>query len=77
MALRYLFLGLAIWGILLILRHLLRQRRLKQAPPRAAKSVDSVQCRYCGLHLPRSEAIQQGEDFFCNREHQQAARKHK
>jgi uncharacterized protein len=75
MALRYLFLGLAIWAVVLILRHLLQQRRLKQEPPRAAKSVDSVQCSYCGLHLPRSEAIHQGEDFFCNREHQQAARK--
>ena len=75
MALRYLFLGLVIWAAVLILRLLLQRRHLKQAPPRAAKSVDSVQCGYCGLHLPRSEAIQQGEDFFCNREHQQAVRK--
>jgi len=75
MALRYLFLGLAIWGAVLILRHLMRQRHLKQQPPRAAKSVDSVECRYCGLHLPRNEAIQAGEDYYCNREHQQAARK--
>lgn len=74
MGLRYLFLGLAIWAGVAILRHLLRQRRLKREPSRAAKSVDSVQCGYCGLHLPRGEAIQQGEDFFCNREHQQAAK---
>ena len=75
MALRYLFLGLAIWAAVLILRHLLRQRPLKPEPPRAAKSIDTVECSYCGLHIPRGEAIQQGEDFFCNREHQQAARK--
>ena len=75
MVLRYLFLGLAIWGALVILRHLLRQRRLKQEPQRAAKPVDSVACSLCGLHLPRGEAIRQGEDYFCNREHQQAARK--
>jgi uncharacterized protein len=77
MAFRYLFLGLAIWAGVAILRHLLRQQHLKQQPPRAAKSVDSVECGYCGLHLPRSEAIQQGEDFFCNREHQQAAKQRK
>jgi uncharacterized protein len=75
MGLRYIFLGLAIWGVLWIIRHLLRQRRLKHEPSRAAKAVDSVQCSYCGLHLPRSEAVQLGEDFFCNREHQQAAKR--
>ncbi|MEN8167359.1 MAG: PP0621 family protein [Pseudomonadota bacterium] len=70
MGLRYLLLGLAIWAVWLILRHLIRQQRLKNTPPQAVKSVDSVQCSHCGLHLPRSEAIQQGDDFFCNREHQ-------
>jgi len=70
---RYLFLGLAIWALLWIIRHLLRQHRLKQEPPRAVKSVDSVKCAYCGLHLPRSEALRKGDDFYCNAEHQKLA----
>jgi uncharacterized protein len=75
MGLRYLFLGLIIWAAVWILRHLLRQRRLKQHPPHAAKAVDSVECSHCGMHIPRGEAIQEGKDFYCSREHQQTAHK--
>lgn len=67
---RYLFLGLVIWAALFIVRHLLRQIRLKKGEPTTTKSVDSVQCAYCGLHLPHDEAIHQGNDYFCSREHQ-------
>ena len=66
---RYLLVGLAVWAVFLIVRHLLRQNRLQKAAPGTAKSVDSVQCAYCGLHLPRNEAVHQDDDFFCNREH--------
>lgn len=74
MGLRYLLLGLAIWAGLVIIRHLIRQRRLRHENPMPAKSVNSVQCAYCGLHLPSGEALQQGNQFFCTREHQQAYR---
>lgn len=75
MGLRYLLLGLAIWAGLAIIRHLIRQHRLRQEHPMPAKSVNSVQCAYCGLHLPSAEALQQGSEFFCTREHQQAYRR--
>ena len=77
MGLRYLFFALAIWAVVAILRHLSRPRNLKREPPRAAKAVDSVECGYCGLHLPRSEAIQAGDVYFCSREHQRAAKQSK
>ncbi|MEN8179937.1 MAG: PP0621 family protein [Pseudomonadota bacterium] len=72
---RYLFLGLAIWAAILIIRHLLRQNRLQKERPRTAKSVDSVQCAYCGLHLPRNEAVHHGDDFFCTSEHKKLSMK--
>ncbi len=74
MGLRYLLLGLAIWAGLVIIRHLIQQHRLKQDSQMPAKSVNSVQCAYCGLHLPSGEALQQGNECFCNSEHQQAYR---
>ncbi len=74
---RYFFLGLAIWAVLLIIRHLLRQKQLQKKAPLTAKSVDSVQCKYCGLHLPRGEALHHGDDFFCTREHQELSNKAK
>ncbi len=71
MGLRYLFLGLAIWGLYLIIRHLLRQRQ--QQKPREIRSVDSVSCAHCGLHLPREEALRDGDRYFCNEAHLRAA----
>ncbi len=68
---RYLFLGLAILAVFLITRHLLQAHRLKRETRHAMKSVDSVQCAYCGLHLPRNEAVHHGDDFFCTPEHRQ------
>ncbi len=73
MGLRYILLGLALWGLYLIVRHLLRERRKLQAKPSTPKAVDSVQCAHCGLHLPREEALQRGETFYCSREHLEAA----
>jgi uncharacterized protein len=66
---RYLFIGLAIWAFYLIIRHLSRERVSRRDSPRSVKSVDSVQCAYCGLHLPRNEAVRHGEVFFCSPEH--------
>jgi uncharacterized protein len=69
MGFRYILLGLAIWGALLIIRHLIRVKRLKPQAKHPPSTVDSVQCAYCGLHLPKHEALHHGEHYFCNQEH--------
>ncbi|MET0067672.1 MAG: PP0621 family protein [Candidatus Thiodiazotropha sp.] len=76
MGLRYILLGLALWGIYLIVRHFMRVRSMRP-PPSAGKvkSVDSVQCAYCGLHLPRQEALERQGRYFCNQAHLKAANK--
>ena len=28
-----------------------------------------VRCKHCGVHLPRSESIVEGGEFFCSPEH--------
>jgi uncharacterized protein len=71
MGLKTLFLGLALWGFYLIIRHLLRQRKVEK--PRTTRTVDSVECAYCGLHLPRAEALRKGERYYCNQVHLRAA----
>lgn len=73
MGLRTLLLGLALWGLYLIVRHLLREKRRSKARPGTPKAVDSVQCAHCGLHLPREEALQRGEHFYCSQAHLEAA----
>ena len=36
-----------------------------------------VQCRYCGVYLPQSEALQGETGFFCNKNHQADSEKSK
>ena len=73
MGLRYLLLGLALWGLYLIIRHLVRQQRQQKVRRASSKAVDSVQCAHCGLHLPREEALHRGDAFFCSQAHLEAA----
>ncbi|MBE9525742.1 MAG: hypothetical protein IME94_02110 [Proteobacteria bacterium] len=34
-------------------------------------------CRYCNIHIPENEGIDQDGDFFCNYEHLDSFLKHK
>lgn len=38
-----------------------------KSPPRAALAM--VSCAACGLHLPRPDALAEGERFYCSEEH--------
>ncbi len=53
------------------------QRSLNKPPVSAREPVveDMVKCAYCGVNLPRSEAIYSGGDFFCTPEHKQLGKK--
>lgn len=44
----------------------IRTRR-KPAPPRDAERM--VACRQCGVHLPVSESVESGGNYFCSDEH--------
>ncbi|MDD3883929.1 MAG: PP0621 family protein [Gallionella sp.] len=37
-----------------------------------ALAEDMVQCAYCGVHLPKSEGLQEGGQYFCNEAHRDA-----
>lgn len=64
-----------------------RSRRPKEQPPqrRAAASrspsfatpQDMVECAHCGLHLPRSEAVEMAGRSYCGPEHLAQARTHR
>ncbi|MCG7984344.1 MAG: hypothetical protein JAY90_16540 [Candidatus Thiodiazotropha lotti] len=73
MGLKTILFGLAIWGIYLIIRHLVRQRSIDQATSREVKSVESVECAHCGLHLPKTEAVAKNGVYYCSKEHRIAA----
>lgn len=73
MGLRTILFGLVIFGIYQIIRHLVRQRFNQQASSREVKSVESVKCAHCGLHLPKDEAVVKNGIYFCSKAHLTAA----
>lgn len=52
-------------------------RSYRKDVPRQDKSVaeDMVRCAHCGVHLPKSESIMAGGQFFCGVAHRDAYRK--
>ena len=55
-----------VWRIYTILR-----ARATRPPPTVE---DMVRCAHCAVHLPRSQAIREGEDWFCSEAHRALGR---
>jgi len=58
----------AVWWLARGLRH---KGAARSAPEAAPEKM--VNCSHCGLYLPRSEAIPEGDKFFCCAEHRRQA----
>ena len=67
-----LFLLIAIAVVVYLLIKSYRRNVPKQDNPVAE---DMVRCAHCGVHLPKSESILAGGQFFCGAEHRDAYRK--
>jgi len=53
--------------------YLLFKSYRKQAPQQdKVAAEDMVRCAHCSVHLPKSESIKAGEQFFCSAEHRDA-----
>ena len=54
---------------------LLRERRPKPPAACAAPSpqaLEVVACRHCGVHLPRIDCVENGNDVYCSEAHRLA-----
>ncbi|MBE0614649.1 MAG: hypothetical protein IH604_13350 [Burkholderiales bacterium] len=49
------------------------RRKGAAGEPTAAAPERMVNCEHCGVYLPQSEAVRDGERFFCNDEHRRLA----
>jgi uncharacterized protein len=58
------FVVLAVWWLAKGFR---RKDPARDAPEAAPEQM--VTCSHCGLYLPQSEAIAEGDKFFCCAEH--------
>ncbi|PJO37535.1 hypothetical protein CTI10_015930 [Delftia acidovorans] len=68
-------------GVWRILRRAEAHERRQAAAPRnpanapLAAPQDMVECAHCGLHLPRSEAIEAAGRSYCSAEHRTLAQR--
>lgn len=59
-----------ILGIALVIWILFRLARGPGVENKPTKKVgDMVRCARCGTFVPRNEALQEAERFYCSREH--------
>lgn len=51
-------------------------RAYRKDKPQKDKKIaeDMVCCAHCGVHLPKGESIQAGDQFFCSAEHRDSYR---
>ncbi|CAG0985150.1 hypothetical protein MTYP_01973 [Methylophilaceae bacterium] len=71
---KIILIAIAIWLILTVLK---RYRKNIDTHPdtgnsRTPASESMVQCSHCGLHLPESDGIRSGTQFYCCQEHADA-----
>ena len=68
---RLLLIALAIWLFIYFVRRYLAEKKVSRQNNKAVGQM--VRCAYCQLHIPRSEALQDGDDFYCSDEHRRLA----
>jgi hypothetical protein len=51
--------------------YLIVKKGTRSLPPKEPKREveDMVRCARCGVHLPRSESVMSGGEFYCGEEH--------
>ena len=65
---------LLLFAIAAVIYLLIRSYR-KDKPRQDKKNAeDMVRCAHCGVHLPKSESLEEGGHFFCGAEHRDAYR---
>jgi len=68
---KFLLLILAFVVVWWLAKGFRRKDAAKNTPEAAPERM--VNCSHCGLYLPQSEAISEGDKFFCCAEHRRRA----
>jgi uncharacterized protein len=61
-----LVLVIVVWAVV---KSYVKSSRARDSQPRVTKPEDMVRCLHCGVHLPRSESLTSGGNFFCSEDH--------
>jgi len=64
---------LLLFGLLAVIVYLVlrRAQRRQRKPPAAPPAQSMVTCAYCGVHLPASESLRSGDQYYCCEQHRE------
>ncbi|HEY0268206.1 MAG TPA: PP0621 family protein [Methyloradius sp.] len=65
--LKILFLALAIWIVISILKSY--SRNVDSAVKKPVNPENMVQCAECGVHLPKSDSVSHQGKYYCSEGH--------
>lgn len=70
--LRIIIILIGLWLVLTIVRRALVSRQKSRADKLSVAHM--VVCAHCGVHVPESEAIRDGNRQYCSEEHRKSAK---
>ena len=66
-----------LFGVWLVIQIIKRSLASSSRAGRTKSAIAKmVACAHCGVHVPESEAFQDGDRFYCSQEHLNAAQHH-
>lgn len=69
--LKILLLAIIVWLLFLIIKRYNRSLRSGSASSKTVETAAMVQCRHCGLHIPKEDSIAVEGQYYCCEEHRQ------
>ena len=65
---RFIILAVVIWIIYMMVKRLIAGNA--DTEQKTTKPLEDMQqCKYCGMHVPQTEAIENNGDYFCSKQH--------
>ncbi len=65
--LRLVIILIGLWLVLTLIKRALAPHR--KSPPDKPAVAKMVACAHCGVHIPESTAVRDGDRLYCNEEH--------
>lgn len=64
---RILLLALALWIVFRLIKKIIGpEKAVRKQPP---EFEEMLTCKHCGVHLPRSQAIERAGQHYCSEDH--------
>ncbi|MDX1250883.1 MAG: hypothetical protein IDH49_01245 [Gammaproteobacteria bacterium] len=67
--LRFILLVVVVWLVFRLVKRFLNRPSKDSSRISSKQPGDMVRCEQCGLHIPKIEAMRDGEHYYCSRQH--------